>query len=305
MQETEFITQGEEAYYTDENGRLVPKNEKLLSITEIAKYRNIPTERLRYYDKIGLLKPDYVDEQTDRRFYSAQQCEKLGTIKELRNLNLSLKEIEEYFDHRNLEKSERILHERYELLKEEIAAKLEISRVLEEKLRFIRELSNTDFRLDDPVIKELPERYALMGETNKFRTNLTGIEFMKLEETLGGTSPVLATDKVAMTIPNSLDMDECEEKRRPMLFCGAEYFRRKSFSVVAGGRYICAYHRNCYSYFGELIMKMRCLAEAQGCRLGDEGIMIYRIDITLTDNDDETIAELQFPLVEDHKDTEE
>ena len=184
--------------YTDENGQLVPNGEKLLSITEIAKYRNIPTERLRYYDKIGLLRPDYVDKLTGRRFYSAQQCEKLGTIKELRRLNLSLKEIEDYFSDRNLEKSERVLRQRYELLQQEIADKLEISRVLKEKLKFIRELNNTDFKLDDPVIKELPERYALKGESNKFRTNLTGIEFMKFEEAIGGTSPVLATDKVAM-----------------------------------------------------------------------------------------------------------
>ena len=187
-------------FYTDENGQLVPNGEKLLSITEIAKYRNIPTERLRYYDKIGLLRPDYVDKLTGRRFYSAQQCEKLGTIKELRRLNLSLKEIEDYFSDRNLEKSERVLRQRYELLQQEIADKLEISRVLKEKLKFIRELNNTDFKLDDPVIKELPERYALKGESNKFRTNLTGIEFMKLEEAIGGTSPVLATDKVAMTL---------------------------------------------------------------------------------------------------------
>ena len=200
-------------FYTDENGQLVPNGEKLLSITEIAKYRNIPTERLRYYDKIGLLRPDYVDKLTGRRFYSAQQCEKLGTIKELRRLNLSLKEIEDYFSDRNLEKSERVLRQRYELLQQEIADKLEISRVLKEKLKFIRELNNTDFKLDDPVIKELPERYALKGESNKFRTNLTGIEFMKLEEAIGGTSPVLATDKVAMTIKNSVLFSEALSAR--------------------------------------------------------------------------------------------
>ena len=199
-------------FYTDENGQLVPNGEKLLSITEIAKYRNIPTERLRYYDKIGLLRPDYVDKLTGRRFYSAQQCEKLGTIKELRRLNLSLKEIEDYFSDRNLEKSERVLRQRYELLQQEISDKLEISRVLKEKLKFIRELNNTDFKLDVPVIKELPERYALKGESNKFRTNLTGIEFMKLEEAIGGTSPVLATDKVAMTIKNSVDPDDMDSE---------------------------------------------------------------------------------------------
>ena len=212
-------------FYTDENGQLVPNGEKLLSITEIAKYRNIPTERLRYYDKIGLLRPDYVDKLTGRRFYSAQQCEKLGTIKELRRLNLSLKEIEDYFSDRNLEKSERVLRQRYELLQQEIADKLEISRVLKEKLKFIRELNNTDFKLDDPVIRELPERYALKGESNKFRTNLTGIEFMKLEEAIGGTSPVLATDKVAMTIKNVFSSCHCCEAFLVSLICRAEHHR--------------------------------------------------------------------------------
>lgn len=216
-------------FYTDENGQLVPNGEKLLSITEIAKYRNIPTERLRYYDKIGLLRPDYVDKLTGRRFYSAQQCEKLGTI------------------------------------------------------------------------KELPERYALKGESNKFRTNLTGIEFMKLEEAIGGTSPVLATDKVAMTIKNSVDPDDMDSEVCPMVFCSADQADKESFTTVAGGKYVCAFHRNCYSYFGELIMKMRCLAQEHGYTLGNVGVMIYRIDITLTDNSDETIAELQFPLIKESR----
>lgn len=295
----------QEVVYTDENGKLVPINEKLLTITEIAKYRKMPTERLRYYDKIGLLRPDYVDKLTGRRFYSAQQCEKLGTIKELRRLNLSLKEIEDYFNDRDLEKSERVLRQRYELLQQEIADKIEISRVLEQKLEFIKNLSTTDFKLDAPEIKELPKRYALKGESNRFRTNLTGIEFMKLEESIGGTSPVLATDKVAMTIKNSVDPDDMDSEVCPMVFCTAAESDKHGFITVPAGKYICAFHRNCYSYFGELIMKMRCLAEENGCKLGDEGIMIYRIDITLTDNNDETIAELQFPLVENNEDTEE
>ena len=173
--------------------------------------------------------------------------------------------------------------------------------MLKEKLKFIRELNNTDFKLDDPVIKELPERYALKGESNKFRTNLTGIEFMKLEEAIGGTSPVLATDKVAMTIKNSVDPDDMDSEVCPMVFCSADQADKESFTTVAGGKYVCAFHRNCYSYFGELIMKMRCLAQEHGYALGSVGVMIYRIDITLTDNSDETIAELQFPLIKESR----
>ena len=79
--------------------------------------------------------------------------------------------------------------------------------------------------------------------------------------------------------------------------CSADQADKESFTTVAGGKYVCAFHRNCYSYFGELIMKMRCIAQEHGYTLGSVGVMIYRIDITLTDNSDETIAELQFPLI--------
>lgn len=112
---------------------------------------------------------------------------------------------------------------------------------------------------------------------------------------------MLATDKVAMTIKNSVDPDDMDSEVCPMVFCSADQADKKSFTTVAGGKYVCAFHRNCYSYFGELIMKMRCLAQEHGYTIGSVGVMIYRIDITLTDNSDETIAELQFPLIKESR----
>lgn len=276
-------------------------SDKYLSITQIAKYRKISSGCLRYYDRIGLLKPDYVDPQTGRRYYSGDQCEKLGTIKELRKMNLSLQEIAEYFNDRNLEKSERILRQRYDFLQSEIKSMLEISRVLDEKLKFIDKINRTDFKLESPEIRDIEDRVALKGERNKFRTGSTGIQFMKLEETIGGTSPVVATNKVAMTIKNSIFEDEIKSSVCPVLFCTQEKSDSPSFTTIAGGKYVCAYHRNCYSYLGEIIMRMRCFSDEHGYEMGEEGLMIYQIDITLTDDYDETIIEIQFPLREKDK----
>lgn len=39
----------------------------LLSITELAKLRRVTSETLRYYDRIGLLKPVYTDPATKYR----------------------------------------------------------------------------------------------------------------------------------------------------------------------------------------------------------------------------------------------
>ena len=58
----------------------------IISITEMAKLRKITTETLRHYDRIGLLAPAY----TGYRYYSITQYEKLGTIRELKNLGMSL-----------------------------------------------------------------------------------------------------------------------------------------------------------------------------------------------------------------------
>ena len=68
-----------------------------ISITGLARLRNVNTETLRHYDRIGLFKPTYVDPRTGYRYYSILQYEKLGTIKELRQLEMSLKEIKKYF----------------------------------------------------------------------------------------------------------------------------------------------------------------------------------------------------------------
>ncbi len=50
---------------------------------------------------------------------------------------------------------------------------------------------------------------------------------MKLEEAIGGTSPVLATDKVAMTIKNSVDPDDMDSEVCPMVFCSADQADKK------------------------------------------------------------------------------
>lgn len=57
---------------------------KYLTVSELARLRNTTAETLRYYDRINLLKPEYVSEETGYRYYSIRQYEKLGTILELR-----------------------------------------------------------------------------------------------------------------------------------------------------------------------------------------------------------------------------
>lgn len=67
---------------------------KLFSIGEVSKINEISIDRLRNYDKIGLLPPDYIDPETNYRYYSEEQFRKLRFIKYLRRIGTPLKEID-------------------------------------------------------------------------------------------------------------------------------------------------------------------------------------------------------------------
>ena len=43
------------------------------TISEFAKLRDININSLRYYEKLGLLKPAYIDETNGYRYYSSEQ----------------------------------------------------------------------------------------------------------------------------------------------------------------------------------------------------------------------------------------
>ncbi|MEG0307477.1 MAG: MerR family transcriptional regulator [Clostridium sp.] len=63
------------------------------SIGEVAKLNNVSIRTLRHYDKIGLLKPAYVNEKSKYRYYSVKHFMILDLIKQCKAMGLSLDEI--------------------------------------------------------------------------------------------------------------------------------------------------------------------------------------------------------------------
>lgn len=70
-----------------------------MRIGEFARVTGIPISVLRHYDKEGLLPPDYIDNLTGYRYYSAEQIESVRRISLLKQVGLSLKEIREILKH--------------------------------------------------------------------------------------------------------------------------------------------------------------------------------------------------------------
>lgn len=81
------------------------------TISEFARLRNININSLRYYEKIGLLKPTHVDPHTNYRYYTAEQLSVLDTILLCIDLKIPLKELERYVDETGAFHSQRLFQD--------------------------------------------------------------------------------------------------------------------------------------------------------------------------------------------------
>ena len=274
------------------------RKKKYLSITQLARYRNVSTDTLRFYDRIGLFKPAYIDPTNDRRYYSLEQCEQLGTILELRMLEVPIKQIQEFMQNRTIAGSEEILRFQLDILDKEIAEKNKLRDVLRDKLSFLKENRENKVSLDEPILKVFSDRYAVYGKAGEASSKDVALEYMRLEKKISGLSPIFATNKMAMEIPLSVHGNLHCECVRPIIFCAEVKKEEENLAKISGGKYVCMYINDDKGNLEERINLMKQFAYTREIVLAAVGYMIYQVDITLTDKQDETLIELQFPIVE-------
>lgn len=103
---------------------------ELFQIGEMAKMFHLSVGSLRYYEKIGLLEPEYVDQETGYRYYSTGQFECLNTILYLRVLDMPLSQIASFLKNRDIGKIQEMLRQQ----KDVVVRKQEELKSIEKKI---------------------------------------------------------------------------------------------------------------------------------------------------------------------------
>ncbi len=270
------------------------------SIKEMAKIRKITTETLRHYDRIGLFKPAYIDPKSKYRYYSFKQFETLGTIIELKQLGMSLDDIKNYFNDRNLQKSVDVLEQQYAKLKKEIADKIILEKILKRKLEFTKTIF--DLKPDTkPSVKYFDHRYAIASYDFYEDTKEIIYEMTKLEALLVEKAPVLASDRMGFyTNENIFAYENYEEMMpyAPIIICHKEEANKikKHFYKVPSGDYACIYYRNRAKIPKDKYLELKKFIEENNYEVCGNIYIQYIIDATLTDNLQEKLIEMQVPI---------
>ena len=94
----------------------------LLSIGKMAEMNQVTVPTLRLYEQLGLLKPRHVDGQTGYRYYDINQNARLDMIAYMKELGMSLKEIQGVLEAEDIALIEQILARKNEQIHEQMRA---------------------------------------------------------------------------------------------------------------------------------------------------------------------------------------
>ncbi|MBA2677299.1 MAG: MerR family transcriptional regulator [Ktedonobacteraceae bacterium] len=145
----------------------------MFTIGEFSRIAQVSKRLLRYYDEIGLLKPVHTDRFTSYRYYSAEQMSLLNRILVLKDLGLSLDQIQRLLRANvSTEEIQGMLLLKKAEIEQQVQGELRRLRTIESRLQTIRNVEEN--RPLNVVIKNAPAQPVLSVRTvvESFETGL-------------------------------------------------------------------------------------------------------------------------------------
>lgn len=130
-----------------------------LSIGKVAKLKGVSIKSLRYYDEIGILKPAYINRQTNYRYYKEEQLMVIDAITLCIELGIPLKEFEKYRDASGTLQLSNLLFDGKLLAEKKIQS---MSRRLEALQQTLTMLEAREAAPSPYIRKQLPKRIILL-----------------------------------------------------------------------------------------------------------------------------------------------
>lgn len=214
-----------------------------LTIGQMADLNHVSTQTLRLYDKEGLLKPAFYDEENGYRYYMISQCTQLDMIQTMKLCGMSLKQIGALLSDGSMEEWYFVLSEQEELLAQKMRHIAESRKAVSRLRTNIRQLDGIP-SLGKVFLEYMPERKIdmMVTEYNYFTDGFSGYEKMlrKLKKRMIESALPLSYFYNAGTMIEKEDFINHEYIAQTIfIFVDNEYPHIDSIKTLQSGMYLC------------------------------------------------------------------
>lgn len=222
---------------------------EFLTIGEVADIFGMDVQLLRYYDARGLLVPQQRNPDNGRRMYHFDQIYPLATIRYLRRVGCSLRQIERFVLHTDVESNLDMMTEQADALRQQCQQMMQTVDVIQKKIDFIRRETPKE---NCCFLKTYPSRpFVHIGEElNLFTSEL--FYFYPLVGFYEGSRKWFGAYLYDDQQPDTAPYEAPEQTH---------------LETIPAGRYFCGYHYGPYISIQQSIDALFAAGEAQGFQL--------------------------------------
>ena len=168
--------------------------ENLFSIGEVAKIKDITIKALRYYHKMGILIPKYIDESTGYRYYSIDQFIHIDIIKSCRELHTSIVELQEIFKDCDTDTLLQFLQLKRNEAEDNINKMQEIIKTIDSLNMKVK--NSKDILHDDEIsIKSFEERHIIVAPCKEVGSLKELLSYSDLEKIIHDTEEKMSMER--------------------------------------------------------------------------------------------------------------
>jgi DNA-binding transcriptional MerR regulator len=256
-------------------------------IGEISKLYGIGVDSIRYYEEIGIIKPQR--SESGYRYYSIHDIWRLNVIRDLRSIGFTMEQIREYLNHHTVLSSISMLENEQEAISKQIQYLQKLQKNVARRLETIH--SAQSLPLNEIHLMNFPPRHCHRlpeGYENEEEMDFLIKQLINLNQ---DRLYIIGSNQIGtmISLPALLN-------QKKLSYQSVFLIDEEGADIIDGGSYLCVTYRGNYKQsacWGQTLIEY---AHAHNHTVLGSLLEILWIDIHTTSDESEYITQLQLPI---------
>lgn len=266
----------------------------LFTTGEFANICGVKKQTLFHYDDIGLLKPEYKNEN-GYRYYSVQQADIFSVIEMLKEIDMPLAEIKYFLHFKTPKETVALLTEKEEMMTNKIVKMQRTRQIIQNKKKHIEEALRLNF--DKVTIEMMETEYYILSDSflncsdKEFtRSIMSFIKYTKQKE--------LDTGYPIGGLIRQEQIETGDYWNYSHFYMRVEQSDLEKPFIKKAGKYVVGYHKGSYMTIQETYNKMKTYLSKAGYRICGDIFEEYAIDEVSVSGNNNYVTKIMIPAEE-------